>query len=107
MSYHPRTHPRGIRVAGWVIGLFGTVAATLFILIVTLVWIGWNTFGPSQYRFDPSPSFFVLLLLMNIISIVMQPLILVSNNLQEAANQKRFEDLSKHVEALTNSIPNG
>ena len=107
MTYHPRTHPKAVRAASSVIGAFGTVASTVCILSVSVSWMAWNTFGPASYRFDPAPSFVVLLLFMNVVSIVMQPLMLVSNNLQQAANDENFAELKRRIDALSDSIPKG
>jgi len=58
------------------------------ILLWTVIWLGWNTLGPLEYRFDPYPAFVLWLFISNTIQIFLMPLLLIGQNL-----------LGKHAEA--------
>ena len=105
--YHPKTHPRSIAMARVLISLIGSVTTASFIFLLTAAWIGWNTLGPSLYRFDSSPGFVILLLIVNVFSIILQPVMLVSNNLQETANQQRYEEVVKQLAEIKALLPKG
>src|SRR5215469_9329868 len=45
------------RVAMVVTDRVGTMGFFLIILTWTILWLGWNFFGPSSLRFDPYPAF--------------------------------------------------
>src|SRR5690242_4035729 len=45
------------RIALFVTDHVGTFGFFLIILTWTVLWLGWNTLGPSSLRFDPAPAF--------------------------------------------------
>jgi len=63
----------------------GTVGFFATIVIWTLLWLGWNTFAPVAYRFDPFPAFVLWLFISNMIQIFLMPLILIGQNVQTKA----------------------
>lgn len=63
----------------------GTVGFFSVIVVWTLLWLGWNTFAPLQYRFDPYPAFVLWLFISNMIQICLMPLILIGQNVQTKA----------------------
>ncbi len=60
----------------------GSAGFFLIILAWTLFWLGWNTLGPAESRFDPYPAFVLWLSISNMIQILLLPLIMVGQNLQ-------------------------
>jgi uncharacterized membrane protein len=71
------------RIGLWVTDHVGTMGFFLLIAVWTLVWLGWNTFGPVELRFDPGPAFVLWLFISNLIQIHLMPLIMVGQNLQD------------------------
>lgn len=64
----------------------------LAIFAWTAFWLTWNLLGPQPYRFDPAPAFVFWLFLSNMIQIMLMPLILVGQNLQNRHSELRAEN---------------
>jgi len=95
------------RAAVWITDHVGTMGFFLIIFLWTMVWLGWNWFGPKSLRFDPYPAFVLWLFLSNMIQIFLMPLIMVGQNLQsrhaEARAQSDFEvnvKAEREIEAI-------
>jgi len=69
----------------------GTIGFFLIVLGWTLVWLVWNTFAPKSARFDPFPAFVLWLFISNMIQLFLMPLIMVGQNIQARAADKRAE----------------
>jgi uncharacterized membrane protein len=69
----------------------GSMGFFLIILAWTLVWLGWNTLAPKEFRFDPFPAFVLWLFISNMIQIFLMPLIMIGQNLQGRHAEKRAE----------------
>lgn len=104
MSAHPKLHPNSERLASALLSRFGTVSTAALILGWCIFWIVWNSIAPDSLRFDPSPAFVIMLLICNIISLFLQPLMLISNNLQESANAKRAEELQAELDTVNEKL---
>src|SRR5882672_5433842 len=70
------------RLAVWVTDRVGSMGF-FFIGAWTILWLGWNTVGPAQLRFDPGPAFAVWLFISNLLQLHLMPLIMVGQNLQD------------------------
>jgi uncharacterized membrane protein len=73
-----------------------------FIIVVawTVCWLGWNTLGPKEFRFDPFPAFVLWLFLSNVLQIFLMPLIMIGQNLQGRHAEARAEsDFEINVKA--------
>ena len=79
------------RVAVWITDHVGTMGFFLIIFCWTLLWLGWNTIGPKNLRFNPYPAFVFWLFISNMIQIFLMPLIMVGQNLQGRHADKRAE----------------
>lgn len=79
------------RVAIYVTEHVGSFQFFLMIATWTLIWLGWNTVGPRQMRFDPAPAFVLWLFISNMIQIMLMPLIMVGQNLENRHDQLRAE----------------
>jgi uncharacterized membrane protein len=79
------------KLAVWITDRVGTMGFFLIILFWTLFWLGWNTVGPSNLRFDPLPAFALWLFISNMIQIFLMPLIMVGQNLQGRHAEIRAE----------------
>ncbi|HEX8974856.1 MAG TPA: DUF1003 domain-containing protein [Patescibacteria group bacterium] len=69
----------------------GTMGFFFLIFIWTVGWLGWNTLGPQSLRFDPFPGFVLWLFISNMLQIFLMPLLLIGQNLQGQAAEKRTE----------------
>lgn len=79
------------RIAIFVTDRVGTFGFFLIIFIWTIFWLGWNTIGPVEMRFDPAPAFVLWLFISNMIQIMLMPLIMVGQNLQGRHSELRAE----------------
>ena len=57
----------------------------------TVLWLGWNILGPQNLRFDPYPGFILWLFISNMLQIFLMPLLLIGQNLQGKAAEKRTQ----------------
>ncbi|MEO8880340.1 MAG: DUF1003 domain-containing protein [Gemmatimonadaceae bacterium] len=79
------------RFALFITNAVGTIGFFLIVLAWTLVWLLWNTFAPKGARFDPYPAFVLWLFISNMIQLFLMPLIMVGQNIQSRAADKRAE----------------
>jgi uncharacterized membrane protein len=73
----------------------------------TILWLGWNTVGPAQLRFDPGPAFVVWLFISNLLQLHLMPLIMVGQNLQDRYGELVASadfDISQRTEAEVEAI---
>jgi uncharacterized membrane protein len=77
------------RIALWITERIGTMGFFFIIFIWTIFWLTWNTFAPTEFRFDPLPAFVLWLFISNMIQILLMPLIMVGQNLQGRHAEKR------------------
>ncbi len=65
-----------------------------FFLIIagwSVLWLLWNTIGPTPYRFDPAPAFVLWLFISNLIQLLLLPLIMVGQNLLNRHTELRAD----------------
>src|SRR3989339_1677362 len=55
----------------------GSMGFFFLIFCWTAAWLGWNTLGPQELRFDPFPAFVLWLFISNAVQIMLLPLIMV------------------------------
>jgi len=79
------------RFAIWITTHVGTMGFFAIIFFWTLIWLTWNTLGPSAARFDPFPGFIFWLFISNMIQIFLMPLIMVGQNLDARHSEARAE----------------
>ena len=78
----------------------GTMGFFLIILGWTILWLGWNLLAPVKLRFDPGMAFVFYLFISNVIQILLMPLIMVGQNVQGKASDRRAEsDLQINIKA--------
>jgi uncharacterized membrane protein len=77
--------------AVWITKKIGTVGFFLLILFWTIVWLGWNLWGPTGLRFDPYPAFVLWIFISNMIQLFILPLLLIGQNLQGKHAEARAE----------------
>ena len=88
------------RFAVWITDYVGSMGFFILIFAWTLVWLGFNTLGPSSWRFDPFPAFVLWLFLSNVLQIFLMPLIMIGQNLQGSHAEARAEsDYEVNVKA--------
>lgn len=69
----------------------GSMGFFLFLLFWTIIWLGWNMFGPVVQRFDPAPAFVIWLFVSNILQLILLPLIMVGQNFDARIADKRAQ----------------
>jgi uncharacterized membrane protein len=78
----------------------GTMGFFFLIFAWTFVWLNWNFLGPKNLRFDPPMGFVFYLFISNVIQILLMPLIMVGQNVQGRASDRRAEnDLEVNIKA--------
>jgi uncharacterized membrane protein len=95
------------RLAAWVTDRVGSMGFFFAIAIWTILWLGWNTIGPAQLRFDPGPSFLTWLFVSNVLQLHLMPLIMVGQNLQDRYGELVANadfDISQRTEAQVGAI---
>ena len=79
------------KLAIWITDHVGSMGFFMIIFVWTADWLGWNTLGPRELRFDPYPAFVLWLFLSNLIQILLMPLIMVGQNQQTLHADERAE----------------
>ncbi len=79
------------KLALFVTERIGTMGFFFILLIWTLIWLVWNLLVPNHLRFDPYPAYVILLLVSNLIQLLLLPLLLISQNLQNRHAEIRAE----------------
>jgi uncharacterized membrane protein len=95
------------RLAIWVTDRVGSMGFFFAVAIWTILWLGWNTVGPAELRFDPGPSFLTWLFVSNVLQLHLMPLIMVGQNLQERYGEivaSADFDISQRTEAEVEAI---
>ncbi|MBX4189190.1 DUF1003 domain-containing protein [Candidatus Parcubacteria bacterium] len=69
----------------------GSIGFFLILLVWTLGWLVWNLFAPIEMRFDPAPAFVIWLFVSNMIQLILLPLVMVGQNLESRAADRRAE----------------
>ncbi len=69
----------------------GSMGFFLVLLVWTLGWLFWNLLAPATARFDPAPAFVIWLFVSNVIQLILLPLIMVGQNLENRADERRAE----------------
>ena len=100
LTEHKKPLSRLDAIACWITDHVGTMGFFLVIFGWTTIWLGWNTLGPKQLRFDPYPAFVLWLFLSNLIQIMLMPLIMIGQNQQsDQAEARAKADLKVNVKA--------
>ena len=79
------------KLALWITTHVGTMGFFFVIFLWTVIWLGWNSLGPKESRFDPYPAFVLWLFISNMIQIFLMPLIMIGQNLQSNHAEVRAE----------------
>ncbi len=79
------------KLAVFITNHVGTMGFFFIIFLWTAVWLGWNSLGPKESRFDPYPAFVLWLFISNMIQIFLMPLIMIGQNLQSDHAEVRAE----------------
>jgi uncharacterized membrane protein len=97
---HKKSLSRLERFAVLITNKVGSMGFFIIIFVWTIVWLGWNTLGPKESRFDPFPAFVLWLFLSNVLQIFLMPLIMIGQNLQGRHAEARAEsDFDVNVKA--------
>jgi len=101
-SLSPTAH-----LAVWVPDRVGSMGFFFAVAVWTILWLGWNTLGPAELRFDPGPSFLTWLFVSNLLQLHLMPLIMVGQNLQDRYGELVASadfDISQRTEAEVEAI---
>jgi len=97
---HRKSLSRLERFAVLITDKVGSMGFFIIIFVWTTIWLGWNTLGPKESRFDPYPAFVLWLFLSNMLQIFLMPLIMIGQNLQGRHSESRAEsDFEVNVKA--------
>ena len=97
---HKKSLSRLERFAVWITNKVGSMGFFIIVFGWTIGWLGWNTLGPKELRFDPFPAFVLWLFLSNVLQIFLMPLIMIGQNLQGRHAEARAEsDFDVNVKA--------
>ena len=88
------------RVAVWITDHVGSMGFFLLIAGWTFLWLSWNLLAPAALQFDPPMAFVFWLFISNVMQILLMPLIMVGQNVQSQASDKRAEETYKDAEAV-------
>ncbi len=88
---HRKSLSRLERFAVWITNKVGSMGFFIIVFGWTIGWLGWNTLGPKESRFDPFPAFVLWLFLSNVLQIFLMPLIIIGQNLQGRHAEARAE----------------
>ncbi len=69
----------------------GSMGFFIFLFLWTIIWLGWNIFGPVEKRFDPAPAFVIWLFISNILQLILLPLIMVGQNIESRTADARAQ----------------
>jgi uncharacterized membrane protein len=76
----------------------GTALFLVYMTVVIVLWIGWNTLAPRNLRFDPY-TFTFLTLLLSLQASYAAPLILLAQNRQADRDRLSFEEDRRRASA--------
>lgn len=79
------------RFAVYITHHVGSIEFFAILTLWSVGWLMWNLFGPAGYRFDPAPAFVIWLFLSNIIQLILLPLIMIGQNLDDRHSNLRAE----------------
>ncbi|MEK7194539.1 MAG: DUF1003 domain-containing protein [Patescibacteria group bacterium] len=79
------------RFAVYITHHVGSIEFFSILLVWSFGWLAWNLFGPIGLRFDPAPAFVIWLFLSNVIQLILLPLILIGQNLDDRHSNLRAE----------------
>jgi len=97
---HKKSLSRLELFAVWITNKVGSMGFFIIVFVWTTVWLGWNTLGPKEARFDPFPAFVLWLFLSNVLQILLMPLIMIGQNHQGRHAEARAEsDFDVNVKA--------
>lgn len=66
----------------WITKHVGSMGFFIILLIWTIGWLGWNLLAPFEHRFDPFPAFALWSFIANLLQIILLPLIMEGQNIQ-------------------------
>ena len=88
---HLKSLSGGERFAVYLHQKIGSLGFFFLIIVWTILWLGWNMFGPVEYRFDPAPAFVIWLFASNILQLILLPIIMVGQNIEGRAAEWRAQ----------------
>lgn len=89
------------RTAMLITSIIGSMYFVYFCLLCILIWIGWQIM--TTHPFDPYPFAF-LLFITNIVQLILTPLILVGQNIQNHREHLRAEEEYKTTKTMHQDI---
>ena len=76
----------------WIAEHVGSINFFFVILGWTILWLGWNMFGPRELRFDPYPGFVLWLFISNVLQLFLLPLIMFGQAHLDRHSEARAEE---------------
>lgn len=85
------------KFAYWITVKVGSMGFFMILFVWTLVWLAWNTFAPDSAKFDPFPGFVLWLFISNMLQLLLLPLIMIGQNLEQ-----RYSDIRSRADFEVN-----
>ena len=87
------------RFTEWVARAMGTPMFLLLLSVFCIAWLGWNTWGPAEWRFDSAAfGFTALTLMLSLQASYAAPLILLAQNRQDDRDRVQIEQDRQRAE---------
>ncbi len=80
------------KLGSWITDHVGTMYFFYLIFGWTAAWLLWNSLAPHSLRFDPAPDFLMWLFISNLIQILLMPLIMIGQNIQNRRSELLAEN---------------
>ncbi len=95
----PRNADRFGRVSEGIARFLGTPRFLVYLTVFVIFWLAWNTFGPSNLRFDSATYYFTALtLVLSLQASYAAPLILLAQNRQDDRDRVSAEQDRQRAE---------
>ncbi len=91
----------------------GSMSFFFALIFWTIAWLLWNMLAPASLRFDPAPAFVIWIFISNMLQLILLPLIMVGQNIEGRAADKRAqadfeidEKSEKEIETILEHLEN-
>ncbi len=95
IEHATKRHREGLspvgRAALWLKDITGSPRFWAGVAVFTAGWMAWNSFGPRHLRFDPFPTFLLLLAVVKLTQLVFLPLLMIGQNLGDSQAHAQAE----------------
>ncbi len=69
----------------------GSMGFFFAVSLWTILWFGWNFLASPPFQFDPYPAFVLWLFISNVLQLILLPLVMVAQNLENRHSEARAD----------------